>query len=73
VSQHELAEFEVEGDAEEVDERHQNGADYLSDDVLSMIIPETVPTPIFDSMEVGSSSRIALQFRCNIGRMARLP
>jgi hypothetical protein len=51
------AEFEVVGDAEEIDERHQNGADYLSDEVLSLITPETVPTPIFDSVEVLTCSR----------------
>ena len=52
VSQQELSEFEVVEDAEELDVRDQNGANYLNDEVLSMITPETVPTPIFDSMEV---------------------
>lgn len=49
------AEFEVVDDAEEIDERDQNGADYLSDEVLSLITPETVPTPIFDGVEVITS------------------
>ena len=63
VSQQELSEFEVVEDAEEFDVRDQNGANYLNDEVLSMITPETVPTPIFDSMEVRIDWTLQQQLR----------
>lgn len=68
VSQLELSEFEVVEDAEELDVRDQNGADYLSDEVLSMITPETVPTPIFDSVEVRIDRTLQQQLKHPVHR-----
>lgn len=50
----ELAEIEAVDDAVELEERDdQNGAGYqVPDELLSIMTPETVPTPIFDSDEV---------------------
>lgn len=45
-------------DAEEPEERDQNGAGYqVPDELLEMMAPETVPTPIFDNDEVRISAR----------------